>query len=157
MQSLLNQSPPESADVWAQIAPLLDTALAGLSEKERTVIVLRFFENKSLTQVGRAVGANEDAARMRVNRALEKLRRFFLKRGLAATTTLIAGAISTNAVQAAPTLLTKSITATVVAAGAATSGSTLTLGALKIMAWTKVKTVIISAMVIAGAATSLVI
>ena len=157
MQSLLNEPQSETAEAWARIAPLLDTAIAGLNEKERQVIVLRFFENRSLNEVGQVVGANENAARMRVNRALEKLRRFFLKRGLAATTTLIAGAISTNAVQAGPTLLTKSITATVVAAGAATSGSTLTLGALKIMAWTKVKTVIISAIVIAGAATSLVI
>jgi len=55
---------------------------------------------------------------------------FSWKRGLAATTTLIAGAISTNAVQAAPALLTKSITATVLATGAA-SGSTLTLGAFE--------------------------
>jgi len=156
MQSLLNEPQSETAEAWARIAPLLDTAIAGLNEKERQVIVLRFFENRSLNEVGQVVGANENAARMRVNRALEKLRRFFLKRGLAATTTLIAGAISTNAVQAAPPLLTKSITATVLATGAA-GGSTLTLGALKFMAWTKVKTVILGAIVIAGAATSLVI
>jgi RNA polymerase sigma factor (sigma-70 family) len=157
MQSLLNEPQSETAEAWGRIAPLLDTAIAGLNEKERQVIVLRFFENRSLNEVGLAVGANENATRMRVNRALEKLRRFFLKRGLSATTTLIAGAISNNAVQAAPGLLAKSISAVAVAKGVVASGSTLTLGALKIMAWTKAKAVMISAIVVAGAAASFVI
>lgn len=159
MESMLNEPQSETDEAWARIAPLLDTAIAGLDEKDRHVIVLRFFENKSMTEVGRAVGAKEDAARMRVNRALEKLRRFFLKRGVAATTALIAGAISANSVQAAPALLVKTITAVAVAKGVAASGSTLTLikGALKLMTWTKAKTGIVSAIVVAGAATSLVV
>ena len=79
MQSLLNEPEP---NVWPQIAPLLDAAMAGLGEKDRNAVVLRFFENKSLGEVGRALGASEDAAKMRVNRALEKLRKFFSKRGV---------------------------------------------------------------------------
>jgi RNA polymerase sigma factor (sigma-70 family) len=77
MQSLLNEPEP---DVWPQIAPLLDAAMTGLGEKDRNAIVLRFFENKSLGEVGSALGASEDAAKMRVNRALEKLRKFFSNR-----------------------------------------------------------------------------
>ena len=80
MQSLLNEPEP---NVWPQIAPLLDAAMAGLGEKDRNAVVLRFFENKSLGEVGRALGASEDAAKMRVNRALDKLRKFFSKRGVA--------------------------------------------------------------------------
>jgi RNA polymerase sigma factor (sigma-70 family) len=145
MQSLLNEPQSAADEAWPQIAPLLDAAIAGLNEKERHAIVLRFFENKSLLEVGQALGANEDAARMRVNRALNKLRKFFLKRGVVSTTTIIAGVISANSVQAAPVALAKSATAVAVAKGAAASGSTLTLikGALKIMAWTKVKTAIV--------------
>ena len=146
MQSALNEPLSGTDDAWPQIAPLLDTAIAGLNEKDRHVIVLRFFENRSLSEVGRALGANEDAARMRVNRALEKLHRFFSKRGVSSTTAIIAGAISTNSVQAAPVALAKSVTAVAVAKGAAASGSTLTLikGALKIMAWTKAKTTVVT-------------
>jgi len=77
--------------------------------------------------VGRALGANEDAARMRVNRALEKMRRYFSKRGVSTTTAIIAGAVSANSVQAAPVALAKTISAIAVAKGAAASGSTLTL------------------------------
>src|ERR1017187_2617283 len=89
MQSILNE--PESdpsrrsgaeAEGWRQIAPLLDDAMGRLGEKDRNAIVLRFFENKNLSEVGAALGASEDAAKMRVNRALEKLRKIFSKRGV---------------------------------------------------------------------------
>jgi uncharacterized protein (TIGR03435 family) len=154
MQSLLNEPSPETDDAWPQIAPLLDTAIAGLNDKDRHVIVLRFFENRSLADVGLALGANEDAARMRVNRALEKLRRYFSKHGVSSTTDVLAGAISANSVQIAPAMLAKSVTAVAMAKGAAASSSTLTLikGALKIMAWTKAKTAIVSGVVVLLAA-----
>jgi uncharacterized protein (TIGR03435 family) len=141
MQSTLNEP---DANAWRQIAPLLDDALGKLGEADRNAIVLRFFENKNLREVGNAMGASEDAAKMRVNRALEKLRKIFSKRGVALSATLIAGAVSANSVSAAPLGLAATVTAAA-AKGAAVSGSTLTLikGALKIMAWTKMKTAIV--------------
>ena len=120
MQSLLNEPEP---DVWPQIAPLLDAAMTGLGEKDRNAIVLRFFENKSLGEVGSALGASEAAAKMRVNRALEKLRKFFSKRGIVLSATLIAGAVSANSVHAAPVGLAISVTATA-AKGSAVAAST---------------------------------
>ena len=86
-----------------------------------------FFGGKSLREVGVALGANEDAAKKRVSRALEKLRAFFAKRGVSSTTAIIAGAISANSVQAAPVALAKAVTAIAVAKGAMAGGSTLTL------------------------------
>jgi len=106
------------------------------------------------------LGASEDAAKMRVNRALEKLRKFFSKRGVSSTTAILAGVISANSVQAAPAALAKSVTAVVIAKGATASISTLTLikGALKIMAWTKMKTtIVVSACVLLTAGTTTVI
>ena len=155
MQSTLNEP---DANVWPQIAPLLDDALDKLGERDRNAIVLRFFENKNLREVGAALGASEDAAKMRVNRALEKLRKMFAKRGMTLTAAAIAGAVSANSVHAAPAGLAKIISTVAVAKGAAASASTLTLikGALKIMAWTKAKTAIVSGVVVllaAGTAT----
>jgi uncharacterized protein (TIGR03435 family) len=142
MQSILNEAANEPAETWNQIAPLLDGAMGQLGQKDHDALVLRFFENKTFAEVGVALGASEDAAKMRVNRALEKLRKFFTKRGVSSTTAILAGAISANSVQAAPVTLAKAVTAIAVAKGAVASGSTLTLikGALKIMAWSKVKT-----------------
>jgi uncharacterized protein (TIGR03435 family) len=150
MQSLLNEPGPEA---WPQIASLLDAAMGRLGEKDRNAIVLRYFENKNLREVGAALGASEDAAKMRANRALE-LRKFFTKRGVTLSAVAIAGAVSAHSIQAAPVALTKSITAVAIAKGAAAGGSTLTLikGALKIMAWTKMKTAIVSGVVVLLAA-----
>jgi stage V sporulation protein SpoVS len=141
MQSILNEPEP---GVWPKIAPLLDTAVADLREKDRQAILLRFYEGRNLREVGLVLGASEDAAEKRVGRALKKLRKFFTKRGVSSTTIILAGAISANSVQAAPRALAKAVTAIAVAKGMAASGSTLTLikGALKIMAWSKMKTAI---------------
>jgi RNA polymerase sigma factor (sigma-70 family) len=151
MQTGLNDN--ESA-VWKQIAPMLDTALAGLSETDRHAVVLRFFYGKSLKEVGAVLGGSEDAAKMRLHRAMEKLQAFFLKRGVTSTTATLAGAISVNSVQAAPIALAKFVTAGAMVKGAAASGSTLTLiqGALKIMAWTKAKSAVIAGVVVLLAA-----
>jgi len=141
MRSQLNESESEA---WLQIAPLLDTAIGGLSEKDRQAIVLRFFQNKSLQEVGTALGASEDAAKMRVNRALDKLQKFFTKRGVTFSSALIAGAVSTNSVQAAPVGLATTVSAAVVK-GSVVPASTVTLikGTLKFMAWTKATTALV--------------
>ena len=154
MNSILNEPEP---DVWPQVAPLLDEAVAQLGEADRNAVVLRFYEQKPLEEVGRVLGLNADAAQKRVSRALEKLRKFFVKRGVVSTPAVIAGTISAHSIQAAPVALAKSITAVAFAKGAAASTSTSTLikGALKIMAWTKAKTAIIAgAAVILAAGTT---
>ncbi len=144
------------AAAWTHIAPLLDDALAKLSETDRRAVLLRYFEGRTLAETGAALGVNEDAARKRVTRGLEKLRALFLKRGVTLTATVIAGAVATNSVQAAPVVLVKTISAITVTKGAVATTSTLTLvkGALKLMAWTKAKTTIfvgVSALFVVGA------
>jgi RNA polymerase sigma factor (sigma-70 family) len=161
-EARLQTLPTENeAEVWTQIAPLLDTAMAGLSGPDRHAVVLRFFYGRSMKEVGDALGGSEGAARLRLHRAVEKLRRFFLKRGVTSTTEAIAGAISTHAVQAAPPALAQTVTAVALAKGATAGGSTLTLikGALKLMAWTKAKTVIVigAGMLLATGSTWLVV
>ncbi len=141
-------------NTWNEIAPDVDSAIATLSETDRRVILLRFFENKALTEVAGALGIQERAAQKRVSRALEKLRAFFSKRGVAVTTVTISAAISANSVQAAPAGLVPAVTTVAVAKGAAASTSTITLvkGVLKIMAWTKMKTITVTALAIILAA-----
>lgn len=145
--------------IWEQISPLLDEALAKLGEKDRQAVLLRFFQNKSLAEVGNAFGTGEDAARMRINRTLAKLNRYFNRHGISSTTAILAGVISANSVQSTPVLLTKTITAGAVAKGATASTSTLTLikGALKIMAWTKAKTAVVTAVVAASVVVPLLV
>jgi uncharacterized protein (TIGR03435 family) len=158
MQTILNEPDPM---IWNQIAPLLDDAMGGLGETDRNAVVLRFFENKTAAEVAAALKLTEAAAHKRVNRALEKLRKFFTKRGVSSTTTILAGAISANSVQAAPAMLAKSVTAVAIAKGVAASGSTLILvkGALKLMTLAKAKTsaLIGAAIVIAAGVTAVAV
>jgi uncharacterized protein (TIGR03435 family) len=150
MQSMLNETAADTGETWTHIAPLLDAAMDKLGKKDHDAVVLRFFENRNFRDVGAALGASEDAAKMRVNRALEKLRKFFGKRGVVSTAAIIAGAIAANSVQAAPGTLAQSASTVAIAKGAAASTSTLTLikGALKLMAWTKAKTAVVAGAVV---------
>jgi RNA polymerase sigma factor (sigma-70 family) len=154
MQSTLPE--PTDDSVWHQLAPLLDEAMARLGKNDREAVVLRYFKEKNLVEVAATLQISEAAAQSRVQRAVEKLRRRLTKRGVALSGMAITGAISAHSVQAAPVALAKSVTAVAVAKGAAASTSTLTLikGALKIMAWTKMKTAVVVGVTVVLAVTS---
>ena len=137
MQSVTNEPEPE---VWNQVSPLLEPALATLKATDQDAIVLRFFDGMSLLQVGDALGVSEEAAKKRVHRALEKLRKFFTKRGVVLSLTAIAATLSANSVQAAPPGLAKAVVI-VAGKGAVATSATATLveETLKLMAWAKAK------------------
>lgn len=128
-EALMQPNLEESAHdaLWRELSPQLDEAMACLGTGERDALVLRYFQNKSVAEVGTLLGVQENTAQKRVGRALEKLRKFFTKRGVASTTAIIAGVISAKSVQAAPAALAQTISTVAVAKGAAASTSTLTL------------------------------
>ena len=135
---------------WEKLRPTLDDAMHELKETDREAVLLRYFENRQFAEVGAKLGLNENAARMRVERALEKLRDLFTKRGIT-TATALASVISANAVQIAPA----NLAATLTTASIAMAGTgTFTL--LKIMTMTKLK-LAINALVVASATAALVI
>jgi uncharacterized protein (TIGR03435 family) len=157
MQSTLN----EPAAAWEQVAPLLDEAMGRLGETDRNAVVLRYFENKSAREVAATLKLNEAAAHKRLSRALEKLRKFFTRRGVTLSAAAIAGAVSANSVQAAPAGLAQTISAVALTKGVAAGGPTLALvkGALKLMAWTKAKLaagVVVGVLLAAGTTTVVV-
>ncbi len=157
-QFMSNPSEPEA---WTHIAPLLDEALAELGAKDHDAIVLRFFEGKSMQDVGAGLGMNEVSARKRVSRAVEKLRAFFVRRGIALSASVIAGAVTAHWVQAAPGGLAASVAATAIkATSVSTSTLTLLKGTLKLMAWTKLKTAAVAglaALLVTSTATVLIV
>jgi predicted RNA polymerase sigma factor len=100
---------------WTHIEPLLDEAMHALDETDRTAVLLRYFENKSLREVGAALGASENAAQKSLGRAVERLREFFAKRGVPFVESGLVVVISTNAVLMAPAGLSAAITAAALA------------------------------------------
>ena len=105
---------------WTHIEPLLDEAMHALDDTDRTAVLLRYFENKSLREVGETLGTSENAAQKRLGRAVERLREFFAKRGLTVGASGLVVVISANAVQAVPVGL-----AVAVSTAAALAGTTI--------------------------------
>ena len=66
MQSTLEKDSAEG--VWQELSPLLDEAMNRLGQTDRDALLLRYFENRSLREVGSALGTNEEAAKKRVAR-----------------------------------------------------------------------------------------
>lgn len=139
---------------WEKVLPVLDHVMIQLTETDREAIIMRYFENRQLADIGERLGLSEDAARKRVDRALEKLRSFLSTRGIT-TTASLAAALSANAVQTAPAGLAAALTTASLGATAAGAGTTVTL--LKLMTMTKLQIGIIGAVIVGGVATPLII
>jgi len=123
MQSTLQESSDES--VWRELAPLLDEGMSRLGKKDREAVVLRFFKEKSAREVAAALRISEAGAHKRVSRALEKMRKFFVRRGVPSTSAAIAGAISAHSVQAVPVTLAKAVSTVALANRTAVGAWTL--------------------------------
>jgi RNA polymerase sigma factor (sigma-70 family) len=123
-QTMAELHSSESSEfTWRQVRPVLDDALHELAESDRAALVLRFFENLSLREVGTQLGVNENAARMRVDRALDKLQELLSRRGITSTNSALAAALLAGAIVSAPTGLAATITATAVTPALATQAS----------------------------------
>lgn len=109
------------APAWQAIASVLDDALHELNERDRTAVVLRFFQSRPFAEVGQALGLSGNAARMRVDRALDRLRERLTRRGIDSTTAALAAALTAHAAQAVPAGLSGSIAAASMAAAAGAS------------------------------------
>ncbi len=145
----------QTDSTWKQMSPLLDEAILLLRQADRDALALRFFEGRSLNEIGSALGTSEEAATKRVARAVDKLRLLFTNRGIGIPAAALTTAMLENSVQAAPTGLARSVTIVALAKGTAASASTLTLvnGVMKYMTWLKIQTAIVvsTIAVLAGA------
>jgi RNA polymerase sigma factor (sigma-70 family) len=146
----MQSSPVESdSGAWQEIAPVLDAAMAQLAAQDHDAIVLRFFEGKGMPDIGASLGTTEAGARKRVQRAVEKLRKYLIRRGVYLPVTLITAAMAANARQAAPAGLALAIAKDGAAGDAA---ATLATAVLKRMFWGKIKTGIAAAAGVAAVA-----
>jgi hypothetical protein len=127
MQESLQLSPPNQN--YFDLAVVLDEAVNLLGPDDRNAVLLRSFQNQDLKTVGVALGVSEDAARMRVNRALDKLHRILVTRGVTLSATALGALLTTEAVSAVPPTLVVSISSAALA-GTAINEKGLRVGAL---------------------------
>jgi RNA polymerase sigma factor (sigma-70 family) len=116
----MQENKPTSSDepldrYWGQVKDRLEDAVARLRGSDRELIVLRFYQGHTLAEVGDLLGIEEEAARKRVSRALEKLR----ERLGGDTTVTLSAALAAHAVMKAPAALSAAILAPAHAAAGA--------------------------------------
>jgi len=147
-----NEQAIEVQSAWEKVQPMLDDALAGLSEKDRGLIALRFFQQKSHAEIASALGLNEDASKKRLSRAIEKLRSFFSKRGVILGSAILLSALAQSSAQAAPSGLVSQIAAMAAGNAVTPTVAALVKATLKLMTWIKIKIIGLSAAAVLVAA-----
>lgn len=128
--SLMNANdaaaPQDSEVPWSQIGAVLDEAMHALPERDREAVLLRYFDDQSLASIGKHFGLSEDAARKRIDRALDRLQQALARRGVVSTASALMAGLAQGATTAVPAGLAAATSATaltaVVASGAAGAG-----------------------------------
>jgi RNA polymerase sigma factor (sigma-70 family) len=141
-----NSSDTEAAADWSRLRPVLDAAMDHLSSSDREAVLLRFFQARPFAEIGKTLGLSEEAARKRVDRALEKLRAQLKRHRVASTATALATLLATETISAAPATLAANI------AGAAVASGSAAVGAVALMTLTKLQVGIAAAVIVAGGA-----
>lgn len=141
---LMQESDSTTPLDWERVRPVLDEALAELNEGDREAILLRFMEGQDFASVGARLDLTDNAARMRVDRAVDKLRGLLERRGVRSSATALALVLANQAVVAAPAGLAATVTGTALA-GAGTAAT------LTFMSLTKLQLALASAVVVTGA------
>ena len=137
---------PSLEPSWPEVGPVLDEVVDELPERDRAAVLLRFFARKPFADLGRELGVSENAARMRVERAVESLRSALERRGIHSTAAAFGALVTANGVSAAPAGVTPSVAAAVATGGAPLSAAVSTLYTMS-----KIKLVVSVALVATGA------
>ncbi|MCC7377096.1 MAG: sigma-70 family RNA polymerase sigma factor [Verrucomicrobiales bacterium] len=90
-----------SPDLWQQIEPVFDQAIGQLRQEDRFAILLRFLEQRPIPDVAAELGVSEPAAKMRLSRAVDRLRSALVRHGVTCSVTALLVAIDRPAAQAA--------------------------------------------------------
>lgn len=124
---------------WEQVRPLLDSAICDLPEQDRSAVLMRYFDNLPFCTMGEHLGIGESSARMRAERALEKLRQLLAQKGITSTAAVLALTLSTHAVAAPPAGIALTLTGAALAKSTAVaSGTGVLLKLYKLWALNKI-------------------
>lgn len=129
-------APWPAADIGHKLRPVLDAAMHELNERERQIVLLRFFDQQSFAAIGAELGLSENAAQKSAERALDKLHALLAKRGIRSTTAALGVSLANEMALAAPPGLAASVTG-IALADAVCAGSSASAAAMSFMTTTK--------------------
>jgi len=152
----MNISDADADPEWEQVRPWLDEALDKMDPLDRDALLLRFFEQRSLKEIGAALGSGEEAARKRVARALEKLRELLGSRGVTTSVSALSLVMAAKGIESAPSQLAGTISASALVAGGATATGMTAYQIVRTIAMSHLKTAILAAAAVAGITTAVI-
>lgn len=123
---------------WERLRPVLDDTMDELDDRDREAVLLRFFEGRSFAEVGGKLQLTENAARMRVERALDKMGALLARRGVTSTAAALAIALANQSVVAAPAGLGATVTGAALASNLTAGGAVVGTKSLIFMSTTKI-------------------
>ena len=148
-QAMENFDPAsETAPEWERVQPVLDEAMADLSDEDREALLLRFFKNRDFRAIGATLGVSDDAAQKRVSRALERLRTQLTSRGVTTTAVALSTVLAANAVPIAPAGLAATLSTAALAGTTLATATTATV--IKTVAMTTLQKTLITAALVAA-------
>ncbi len=100
MQEIMRDD--SAATEWERTRPLIDEALHTLNATDREAVLLRFFQGRAFAEIGAALRLTEEAARKRVERAVDKLAAVLSRRGVTSTSAALGAVLVQQAAVAAP-------------------------------------------------------
>lgn len=141
-------NPESSPPDWEKLRPVLDDALDELRDDDRVAVLLRYFEGRSFAEVGARLRLTDNAARMRVERALEKMHAALGRRGVTSTTAALGLALASQAAVLAPAGLATAVTGTALAGAGGAAIATAAAGTF--MSMTKIQMGVAAVIAVAG-------
>ena len=103
---------------WDEVRPSLDEALEKLPERDREILLLRYFDGLKYREIAGRLGMRSDAAQKRGARALDRLSHLLRKKGgILSASALAAGLAPELAHSAPPSLVTQIIASNAVKGG----------------------------------------
>lgn len=142
----------ETAVDWAQLRPLLDDAMLALSDDDREALLRRFFQGRKLAEIAEILSVSEDAARMRIDRALERLRTQLGRHNITSTAGALGMLLAHNSSVATPAGLAAAVST---GATTASAGATAIVGGTALFTMSKI-TIGITGIIALAAITGLV-
>jgi RNA polymerase sigma factor (sigma-70 family) len=130
---------PDPDQMWREISPVLDDSMSRLRSCDRDALILRFYQQKSVAEVGAVLGVSEGAAKIRIIRAVEKLRAHLRRRGITAPAEALSAGMLVHATHAAPVNFANGCVPT----SASIDAIAISKGVSTMLIWVKIKIAVI--------------
>jgi RNA polymerase sigma factor (sigma-70 family) len=137
LKSPENSKPSE----WNLMEPVLDEAMSRLSGSDRTILLLRYWQDHTTIELAATLGITDDTARKRLSRATDRLRKLLTREGASVSAATLGPLLSANVLTPAPAHLTAKVLSGATGNALATGSAATAKGTGILMATLKAKSI----------------